>query len=163
MIENSSNIKKMVYSHILNIGGLLQEELNKPNLEFGFRFLYPNKNGRAVIAAKQANKNFIEISLGTTLSPEHKDSFNKLPEPDKKSFIKNLQKILFRSELDYSYNFSQHYTTVVMDKIFIEKDNISVNDFFHSVRKIHSCTMNLIFYIQEFFSIDFNPIDFTLK
>ncbi len=136
MSDQKSPLKSIIRSYILEIGGLLKEELKEPRFEFGFRFLYPNERGRLLLIAQPKNKSVIEISQGTPLSTEHRQGFMALPDRDKKNFVKNLQKILFRLEVDYSYEFSKHYTIVLIDKLFLENDAISINELFRSVRKI---------------------------
>ena len=162
MSDKTPHLKSLIRSYILEIGGLLKEELNQPQFEFGFRFLYPNERGRIMLIARPKGKSVIEISQGTPLSPEHRQGFTALPERDKKNFVKNLQKILFRSEVDYSYEFTKHYTIVLIDKLFLEGDAISINDLFRAVRRIYSSTMNIIFFIQDFFSEEFDPASFTI-
>ena len=163
MSDKKLNPKHTIRNYILEIGGLLKEEVNEPQFEFGFRFLYPNEKGRLMMITQPKNKNFIEISCGTPLAPQHKQAFNSLKERDRNTFLKNLQKILFRSEIQYSYNFTTHYTIVLIDKIFIEHDAISINYLFQSVRRVYSCTMNVIFFIQDYFSEEFDPANFILK
>ena len=163
MSEKKINFKDIIRTYILEIGGLLKEEVNEPRFKFGFRFLYPNEKGRIMMITQSKKKNFIEISTGTPLSPEHRQAFTFLQERDRITFLKNLQQILFRSEVEYSYNFTTHYTIVLIDKIFIEHDAISINQLFQSIRRVYSCTMNVIFFIQDYFSEEFDPASFVLK
>ena len=163
MTEKKPSIKSTIRNYILTIGGLLQEELSEPQFEFGFKFLYPSKNGRPMIAVKPKKRSHIEISLGTNLAPQHREKFISLPEPDKRTFAKQLQKLLFSSEVEYTYNLSQHCTIVVIDKVFIEHEGISINEFYKSVRKVLSTTMNVIFFIQDFFSDDLSSIEFSIQ
>ena len=62
-----------------------------------------------------------------------------------------------------AYEFSQHYTVVLIDKLFVEDDRVSPHRFYDSVRKMHGKAMSLIIFVQEFFSDEFNSIDFTIK
>ncbi len=163
MSSAQSNFKDTIRGYILDIGGLLKEEIKDSRFDFGFRFLYPNERGRLMMVTQPKGKHYIEITLGTSLSPQHRQAFNALEQRDKVAFSKNLQKILFRSEIDYSYDFSQHYTIVLIDKIFIEDRTISINHLFQSIRRVYSSTMNVVFFIQEYFSETFDPSDFVLK
>lgn len=163
MTDKNINFKPIIRKNILLIGGLLKEEIDDPKLEFGFIFIFPNERGKPMTVIRQKKKNFIEISFGFKLSPEHEKKFKSLENTDKRTFIKYLQKNLFRAELDYNYNFSQQYTLALIDKIFLENDQISLNQFFRSVRKIHSNAMNIIFFIQDFFTDEFNAGDLVMK
>jgi hypothetical protein len=163
MSKSKNNIKATIRSYILKMGALLKEELDDKRFEFGFRFLYPNEKGRLFMATKPKKKEHIEISIGTPLAPEHKKAFNTLEVPDRKTFIKNLQKLLYEFELEYSYNFSQHYTIVLIDKLFIEQDYISMNQFYQTTRALFNYTMKLVLYIRDFFSDEFDISDIIIK
>ena len=163
MTERKTSFQDLLRTYVLKIGGLLKEELSDPRFEFGFRFLYPNVNGRLTMVIQPKGKDHVEISVGTPLSPPHREKFIALSDVDKRTFVKNLSKSLFQSEIDFTYEFSQHYTIVLIDKIFIEDNRISLNHFFNSVRKVYSKTMELIIFIQDFFSDEFSPVDFTIK
>ena len=164
MSDGKLNLKDQVRSCILTVGGLLKEELSDSHFEFGFRFLYPNATGRLILAVQPKGKNdYVELSVGTPLGPPHREKFIALPDSDKRAFVKNLSKFLFESELEFSYEFSQHYTIVLIDKLFVEDDRVSLHRFYGSVRKMHGKTMSLIIFVQEFFSDEFNSIDFSIK
>ncbi|MFX1451921.1 MAG: hypothetical protein ACFFCM_13830, partial [Promethearchaeota archaeon] len=94
---------------------------------------------------------------------QYRQAFKSLKERDRITFLKNLQKVLFQSEIFYTYEFSKHYTIVLIDKIFIENNSISINYLFQSVRRLYNNTMNIIFFIQDYFSEEFDSTDFIMK
>ena len=112
MTERKTSFQDQVRTYVLKIGGLLKEELSDPRFEFGFRFLYPNGNGRLTMAIQPKGKDHVEISVGTPLSPPHREKFIALSNADKRTFLKNLCKSLFQAEIDFTYEFSQHYTII---------------------------------------------------
>jgi hypothetical protein len=163
MADTNANLKSLVQKYILKIGGLLKEEVEQPQFAYGFRFLYPNEKGRVLMAVQPKGKDWIELSSGTQLSPEHKKAFMALPERDRKTFIKSLNKLLYQTELEYSYNFSQKYMIVLIDKLFIEDDQLSINQFYRSARALYYNSMKLVIFIQEFFSDELTAADLELK
>ena len=136
--------------------------MDEPKLELGFRFIFPHAKGREFIVARGKNIKFLEIQSGTKMSPQHVEKYIKLGETDKWHFARKLQKELFRENIDFLYNLTENFVIVLMDKIFLEKNVFSKNEFFRIVRKIYNTTMILVFLIQDFFADEFFPKDFTI-
>jgi hypothetical protein len=160
MSEKGQKLKALIRKYILDIGGLLKEEIDEPKLEFGFRFIYPHQNGRLLIVLKTKKTDFIEISCPSNLPDQYINALNSLEERDKSHFAKRLQKeILFNKSVDFMYDFSVKFTVVVMDRIYIEQDTISKNEFFRIVRNIYSTANLIVFFVEDFFSEDLRPTE----
>ena len=96
------------------------------------------------------------------LSPSHKEKFNALEESDKRHFVRKLVKEFYRRDIDFMYKLSKEYVIVIMDKIFLNQQLISKNDFFRNIRRIYYATMGMIIQIQDYFSDEYFPEDFTI-
>ena len=138
MAEKNPSIKSVIRNYVLKIGGLLKEEVNDPKLEFGFTFIYPNNLGNPMTVVQLKKKEYVEISFGIRVDAKHIEEFKKLDEVDKRSFMKTLQKKLLKTGLLFNYDFQQRYMISLVDKLFIENDRISLNDFFTSVQQVYS-------------------------
>ena len=164
MAEKKPNLKSLIRDYILSIGGLLKEEINDPKLKYGFGFIYPNTTiGKPMTAVQLKKKEHIEISFGIKVDPKHAEEFKGLGETDKRNFMKKLHNLLFRMGLQFIIDFQQKYFISLIDKIFIENETISLNDFFKSVQKVYSNAILTIMYVQDFFSDEFFLDDSVFK
>jgi hypothetical protein len=108
-------------------------------------------------------KEHIEISFGIRVDPKYTEEFKGLEETDKRNFMKNLHQMLFRMGLPFIIDFQQKFFISLIDKIFVENDTISLNDFFKSVQRIYSNAILTIMYVQDFFSDEFFLDDSLIK
>jgi hypothetical protein len=157
-------LKTKIRELINEIGGLLEGEIDEPNLDFAFRFKYPNPQiGRAFIVVKQKRKEILEIQSNTILSSPHHDQFTQLSFDDKREFIKRIHQITLNYILTVNFKFEREQRFGVSEKIYLEDENEppSVNVFYKAVRRIFSCVMSCVIFIQDYFSGEYNPDDFT--
>ena len=155
MTEKKPSFISVIRNYVLKIGGLLKEEIHEPKLEFGLHFIYPNNLGNPMTVVQLKKKEYIEISFPIKIGEKHIEVFKGLNKVDKRNFMKTLQKKLLQTGLLFNYDFQQRYMISLVDKLFIDNDRISLNDFFKSVQRVYSQAVAILIFVQDFFSDEF--------
>jgi hypothetical protein len=147
-------LEKIIHKYIKEIGGKIEEKQENPNAEFIFRFKYPNpKIGRNFFIVKPIGKNYIEIFSRTLLSPEHKKKFENLSEKQKLRLSENIHQITLRNILTINIQFKENQIFNIIEKIYLSNnEEIDINLFYRTIRRIFSCVMECVLMIQDFFS-----------
>ena len=102
---------------------------------------------------KPKNKDFIEITQGTTMSPPHAEAFEKLDVNKKNQFIRDLTNIIFIRGFNTSINFNpERKLFAIHDRIYLGgKKQISKNLFYKSAKEIYGVSMYCISLVQALF------------
>ena len=158
-----SNLKPLIREFLLD-GCLLKEDIKNPNLDFGFKFLYPpTPNGRPFSVAKPKKKDFIDITHGLHLAPNHSEAFDQLEGEKKNEFITKLLNIVHYKGLICDLRFKKEKKVyIIADRIYIEdKAKISINKFYKTIRMIFGTASFSVTFINEFLLGKFEPGDIT--
>lgn len=152
--EGEINMKNLIKKYIERIGGFKKEKLDIPNMDFAFKFEYPNPQaGRDIIIIKRKDKQVIEIFTRTHLSPEHSNSYLSLPKNKKRELIKSIKKKILENVLTTSLLFEDKQLFVIIEKIYFDnEEDLNINQFYKAVRRIYSCEIECVILIQDFFS-----------
>ncbi len=145
----------MIHDYLLE-EGLLREDIEHENLDFSFRFVFPEERGinRSLIVQKVKNKNYVMIISPTTISEAQSNKFKDLEEEEKKKFLTRLVKLAHLKEVFHSFNFSNR-RYVFIKKIYFKK-GVPKNIFYSTVEKLFHTTLLSHSLIQEYIS---NGID----
>jgi hypothetical protein len=151
-----NEVKSLIQKY-LSDESLLRETMQNPKLEFGFRFVFPggvNPSGQSVgknfIVIKPKSRDYLQISIGTKISPPHMEMLNTLSKSKKTSFFNELQKLFFQKGYLFVIDF-QNNKYVLTDRIYFEKyETISKNIFFKSVHNLFGTFMCGLILLQEY-------------
>ena len=172
--SQESKLKVLIRKYITKIGEL-GKDLTKmnPKLEFGFLFFHPKgltkqSNGKIIYHGRsfQANKpkkeNFLVISHKTDLNPNHK-KIVETSEKKKYKLYNDLKKIFLLKNVEYTLNIKEH-SYIISNRIYPEKEgNISIENFYNTLRNIFHSDIYAIIVINEQLSgkVDLNGKDFS--
>jgi hypothetical protein len=159
-----NTLKPKIRKLIQMIGGKLDGEIENPKIEFGFKFRYPNPQiGRGFSIVKPKKKTYIEIFSTTKLSQEHKNAFLKLKESKKKKFIQGIHRITLQNNLTINLQFKKEQAFAIIEKIYFNEDthDLDLNFFYEQVRRIFSCVLLCVMFIQDSLSGDYDPEDYA--
>ncbi|MFO7795321.1 MAG: DUF2299 family protein [Promethearchaeia archaeon] len=137
--------------------GQLKETLHDPNLEFGFRFQYPNKKGRTFIIAKPKKKQGIEIQTMTKISPEHLKDLN---EDKQKELFGIISKFFMIKEIHHKLDFKNKNYGLVYHLHYEDDSEIKVNTLSDTIRRLFFIDVCAVGIIQEFSSGKFKSNGF---
>ena len=152
--EGEINMENVIKKYIERIGGIKKEKLDIPNMDFAFKFKYPNPQvGRGFIVIKRKDKQIIEIFTRTHLSSEHSNTYLALPKKKKRELIKSINKKILENVLTTSLRFEDKQLFAIIEKIYFDnEEDLNINQFYKTVRRIYSCAMECVILIQDFFS-----------
>jgi len=158
-------IKVLIREYLLD-ENIMRGNLKDPKLDFGFNFVFPGgsdpkgrQRGRNFSVVKPKNKDVIEITCGTQMSPE---DVKKLGTKRKHFFVE-LQKYLLNKNFFFHID-RDHNRYRVIDNIFLKKDGtVSKNKFYKSVRNIFTSTIYTILLLKEFCDNVLDLEDWDLK
>jgi hypothetical protein len=155
-------LEQKIFKYINLIGGNMIEKLKLPNLEFSMKFLYPNpKYGRTFYVMKPKKKNQLQLFTKTILNAEHKEKYCELEDYKKFELIQIIHRIILRNILTTSLQFEKNHGFTIIENIYYEdKEDLNINLFYQTIRRIFSCTMECVMAIQDFFSGTFNLKDY---
>jgi len=136
--------------------GQLKETLHDPNIDFGFRVLYPGEKGRTILIVKPKKKNVLELQTPTTVSPEH---IEKLDNAKKKELFSILSKLFILKEIHHSVDFKHKRYTLICKYHFEDESKINVDKLHNYIRKIFFVDIYAIGIVQEFVSGRFKSED----
>lgn len=140
----------LIKKYIENIGQL-KETINKPKLEFGYRFLYPHEKGRPFLVVKPKNKNCIEIQTLTKLSPQHLEILSSYPKEKQDILFFQLGELFINNKVHHNLNLKEKFY-ILIDNIFLldEKDIPSINDFKDRIKILYYTTLQGIKVVVDF-------------
>lgn len=150
--NQESPINRILREYLLE-EELMRGKINDPNLEFGYKFVFPGgmdpqgrQRGRDFTVIQPKGKNVIELRSGTMISPEH---VKKLGDK-KKHFYAALHKYLLSKNFLFQLDAKQNRYALI-DVYFLNLGGtISKNTFFKMVRKIFTSTIYSVVLLQEF-------------
>ena len=90
----------------------LKETMHDPNLDFGYRFLFPNRKHpmhKQITIVKPKKKNHIQFGTGLNITGKHKDCIEKLDEEKRKQLFFEFQKI-FSLRKENQHNFISNFS-----------------------------------------------------
>ena len=145
----------MIHDYLLE-EKLLREEISNKNLDFSFRFVYPEERGpnRGMIVQLIKNKNYIIVFSPTKISEAQSNKFKNLEEGVKRKFLTRLVKLAHLKEVLHSFNFSNRRYAFIK-KIYFKK-GVPKNIFFSTVEKLYHTTILSHYLLQEYFSNGIN-------
>ena len=141
----------MIHDYLLE-EKLLREEINNKNLDFSFRFVFPEERepNRGMIVQLIKNKNYIIIFSPTEISESQSNKFKNLEKGVKRKFLTRLVKLAHLKEVLHSFNFSNRRYAFIK-KIYFKK-GIPKNIFYSVIEKLYHTTILSHFLLQEYFS-----------
>lgn len=172
--SQESKLKVLIRRYIIKIGELGDDLTKKnPRLEFGFLFFHPKgltkqSNGKIIYHGRsfQANKpkkeNFLVISHKTTLDLKHKKIVDT-SENKRNKLYNDLKKIFLLKNVEYNLNLQEH-SYIISNRIYPEKEgNISMENFYNTLRNIFHSDIYAIIIINEQLSgkVDLNGKEFN--
>lgn len=106
-------------------------------------------------------RNRVEIFSITNLIGSHLEEFTNLNDTEKQEFLKGLERIILQNILSRSFRFGSDPPGYnVIEMLYLENNTLSLNSFYHTIRRVWSCVMLSVMYIQDFFSGEYNPEDY---
>ena len=130
----------------------LKETIHDPNLDFGYRFFFPNRKHpmhKTITVVKPKKKSHIEIGTGLNITGRHKECIKKLDEERKKQLFFEFQKIFFSKEVQFELDF-KNLRFGVHKNIYFEEDKISKTFIVETMGKIFSIAMLTIILLEQF-------------
>lgn len=118
-----NTLKSKVLDYIKMLG-LLKSPIKDPNIDFGFTFLYPNKNGNNFIILKPKKKNILEIQSRTIISEEHRKNIEL---KKKKELFNHLSNVFMSRNLHHMLDLKKNRFMLVSKFYYGEEDEIKIN------------------------------------
>ena len=150
--RNSSQAPKLktIIRKYIRYEGDLKNEIFDPKLEFGFVFNHPKIThpdrkskdiGFQIIKPKK--ENFLELASKISISPQHL----KILEADMKKktkFFDTIARIFLMKNVSYAINFKENFW-IVSHRIYLnDKNKISMNLFYTSLRNLFNSNIYAI-------------------
>ncbi|MFW9973151.1 MAG: DUF2299 family protein [Candidatus Odinarchaeota archaeon] len=130
----------------------LEETLHNPKLDFGYRFLFPNRKNpmhKPITIVKPKKKKYIEIGIGLSITGKHKDCLEKLDEEKKRQLFFEFQKIFFSKEVQFELDFKS-LRFAFHKNIYFEGNSLSRVSILKTITKIFSIAMLTIILLEQF-------------
>ena len=150
---NESNIKVLIQEYLTQ-EGLLKENLVDPKIEFGFKFVFPPvPMGKImfVVKPKTKNKDLVVITIGTQISEPHINALNALENNKKLQFFLDLRKFFLLKDVYFRIDV-EYFRYEISDQMFVEKEEITKNIFYNSVKKVFNCDAYSNIILEEYCS-----------
>ncbi len=128
---------KNIEPHIrqwLDAFGLGTRRLHEPNLFFAYEVTLQTGIPIAIIRTRQ-HSHYVTLVSKIGFGPEHKATFDKLPELEKKQFIRRLR--LEAAKAKTAYSFDASFETLIIEKRLPITDNFSEADLLDGLGEIN--------------------------
>ncbi|MBD3339654.1 MAG: DUF2299 domain-containing protein [Candidatus Lokiarchaeota archaeon] len=139
MDANETKIQALIREYLLE-EGLLRKKVKDPKIEFGFQFQFPpGPLSKVMFVIKPKNKDLIVITLGTQISKQHISALNSLEKKRKLEFFLELRKYFLLKDVFFRIDPNNHRFEISDQKFIEEKEELSKNSFFKSIRRVFNC------------------------
>ncbi len=143
----------------------LKETIHDPNLDFGYRFFFPNRKTpmhKIITIVKVKKKKHIQIGTGLNIGGKHKDCIDKLDDERKRLLFFEFQKIFFSKKVQFELDF-KNLRYKFHRYIYLDKEiSISKTKLLETIEDIFNIAMLTIILLEQFCDekVDFSKRSF---